>query len=377
MARIIDADSHFMEPLDLWEQYIDPKFRPHCLRFEQDSASGQYAIAVENTRTTRAGGLSIEELMGVAVGYGQKEEGKGLKSFDPSAAFSYSLGDMDKRLSFLDAEGFAGQCIFPTLGLFWEDLVTDPALAAAHCQAYNRWMIEVCKGHMDRLYPLGHVSLRNPAAAVEELHSLAKSGIHGAFVGAMPIDGKSFGHPDFDPVWRAAEECSIAIGLHLVVHDKYIGNEWNRDPEPGFMFLSMNVIQDPRMALTTMIYDGVFERFPGLRVATIESASGWVAEWLDRLDYRFSYMGHTCQMKRPASEYFERNIWISADPAERTLPYMVELVGDDKFFVGSDYPHAEGFTDTVSKARDCLAGLPQASVDKILGENAIQFFGLL
>ena len=54
------------------------------------------------------------------------------------------------------------------------------------------------------------------------------------------------------------------------------------------------------MALTTMVYDGVFERFPRLRVATIESASGWVAEWLDRLDYRFSYMGHTCQMKRPA-----------------------------------------------------------------------------
>jgi len=61
-------------------------------------------------------------------------------------------------------------------------------------------------------------------------------------------------------------------------------------------------MQDPRMALTTMVYDGVFERFPRLRVATIESASGWVAEWLDRLDYRYSYMGHTTQMKRPASE---------------------------------------------------------------------------
>ena len=111
-------------------------------------------------------------------------------------------------------------------------------------------------------------------------------------------------------------------------------------------------------------------------MATIESASGWVVEWLDRLDYRYSYMGHSCQMERPASEYFERNIWIAADPEERLLPYMVELLGDHKFFIGSDYPHAEGFTEPVAKARKALTKLPQESVNKILGENAVEFFGL-
>ena len=376
MTRIIDADSHFMEPLDLWEQHIDPQYRPRCLRFEQDPKSNRYAVAVEDMRIDHSGDLSIEELLGVAVGYGQKESGQGLKSFDWTQAFSHSLEDMEQRIHFLDVEGIEGQFIYPTLGLLWEDLVEDPDLAAAHCRAYNRWAVETCQGRLDRLYPLGHISLRNPVAAVEEIQRLAKAGVHGVFVGALPIDGKSFGHPDFDPVWATAQECDIAVGLHLVVHAKYIGNEWYSDRDPGFMFLSMNVIQDPRMALTTMIYDGVFERFPRLRVATIESASGWVAEWLDRMDYRFSYMGHTCQMKRPASEYFARNIWISADPSERTLPHMIELVGDDKFFVGSDYPHAEGFTEPVKKTRESLARLPEASVNKILGENAATFFGL-
>jgi predicted TIM-barrel fold metal-dependent hydrolase len=87
-------------------------------------------------------------------------------------------------------------------------------------------------------------------------------------------------------------------------------------------------------------------------------------------------MGHTCQMKRPASEYFARNIWISADPQERTLPYMIKLVGDDKFFIGSDYPHAEGFTEPIARARTALATLPEVSVSKILGENAARFFGI-
>ena len=376
MTRIIDADSHFMEPLDLWEQYIDPKYRSRCLRFEQDLQNDRYTIVIEDFKIDHSGDLSIEELLGVAVGYGQKEAGQELKSFDPAGAFSHSLEDMDTRLRFLDSEGIESQFIYPTLGLFWEDLVEDRELAAAHCRAYNRWAVEVCQGHSDRLYPLGHISLRHPAAAVEELKQLAKDGLRGVFVGAMPISGKSFGHTDFDPIWATAQDLDLAVGLHLVVHRKYIGNEWYCDRDPGFMFLSMNVIQDPRMALTTMVYDGVFERFPRLRVATIESASGWVAEWLDRLDYRFSYMGHTTQMKRPASEYFERNIWISADPTERTLPYMVELVGDSKFFVGSDYPHAEGFTEPVKKTRESLSRLPESSVNKILGENAAKFFGI-
>lgn len=142
------------------------------------------------------------------------------------------------------------------------------------------------------------------------------------------------------------------------------------------MFLSMNCIQDPRMALTTMVYDGVLERFPSLHVATIESASGWVVEWIDRLDYRFSYMGHTCQMGRPASETFERNIWVSADPHERTLPFTLELLGDRKFFSGSDYPHLEGFTDPVRRIRETLTGVPDASVDRILGPNAADFLRL-
>ncbi len=376
MTRIIDADSHFMEPLDLFERHIEPKYRSRCMRFERDPHSGRYAMVLDEKKTASFYGFTIEELLGVAVGYGQKEQGRGLGSFDPAAVFSHSLEDMEKRIAFLDQEGIECQFIYPTLGLFWEDGISDPDLAAAHCRAYNRWALEMCSGHRDRLYPVGHISLRNPSESARELGRLAKEGVAAVFVAALPVDGKSLGHPEFDPVWAAAQELGIAVGIHLVVHKAYIGNEWYKDRDPGFMFLSMNLIQDPRMALTTMVYDGVFERFPRLRVATIESASGWVAEWLDRLDYRYSYMGHTTRMKRPASEYFARNIWISADPEERTLPYMIELVGDDKFFIGSDYPHAEGFVHPIDKARKALARLPEASVSKILGDNAARFFGI-
>jgi len=377
MTRIIDADSHFMEPLDLWERYIEPQYRSCCLRFEREPQSGRYVMVInEGKRIDGVGEYSMEDMLGIGVGYGQKEEGKGLGTFDFTTAFNNTLEDMDQRVQFLDQEGIACQFIYPTLGLLWEGQVSDPELAAAHCRAYNTWTLDVCAGHRDRLYPVGHISLRHPQDAVRELERLAKASVRTVFVGALPINGKSFGCPDFDPVWAAAQELDMAIGIHVVVHRNYLGHDWHMDRRPGFMFLSMNTIQDPRMALTTMVYDGVFERFPRLRVAAIEAASGWVVEWLDRLDYRYGYMGHSCQMKRTASEYFERNIWISADPAERMLPYMVELLGDHKFFIGSDYPHAEGFVEPVAKARKALAKLPEASVNKILGDNAARLFGV-
>ncbi len=130
------------------------------------------------------------------------------------------------------------------------------------------------------------------------------------------------------------------------------------------------------MALTSMMYDGVFERFPRLRVATIESMAGWVGEWLERIDYRYKYIGYTSRMKRPASEYFARNIWVSANPEERMFPLMVGFAGDGRFFIGSDYPHAEGFVHPIRTTRERLAGLPERSVEKILCDNPAAFYGI-
>ena len=128
------------------------------------------------------------------------------------------------------------------------------------------------------------------------------------------------------------------------------------------------------MALTTMVYDGVFERFPKLRVATIEAMAGWVGEWLERLNYRFGYMKDTSQMKRTPREYFANNIWICGDPEEKMFPLIVQFAGDEKFFFGSDFPHAEGFLHPIKTMRENFASLPEESVDRILEQNAQDFF---
>jgi predicted TIM-barrel fold metal-dependent hydrolase len=373
MMKAIDGDSHFIEPLNLFDRYIDPRFRERAMRVARDSATGELTMLVDG-KPMRLG--NVAQLLGAVVSYGEKEQGRSLHDFDAYQFSSAQWQDMGRRVKFLDDEGFAAQVIYPTMGILWQGDVHDPQLADALCRAYNSWAFELCAAHKDRLVVAAHISLLDATLAVREIGRVAKLGCKTIFVASAPIDGHGFGHPDLDPVWAAAQEANLSVGIHLVGHSEYTGSQWCRGYDPGFMFLTMNVIQDPRMALTTMVYDGVLERFPKLRVATIEAMAGWVGEWLERLDYRFKYMGHTAKMKRPASEYFARNIWISADPEERMLPLMVEFAGADRFFVGSDYPHAEGFVNPVAKTRERLAKLPEASVRKVLYHNAKAFYGI-
>lgn len=370
---VVDGDSHFMEPLDLFERYMDPGFRERAMRVERDASTGASTLIVDNRPLQL---VDTDELLAAVVGYGQKETGHDLSDFDRYLALSPDWQDMGKRVEFLDREGIDYQVIYPTLGLLWEGSVEDPFLADALCRAYNTWAFELCESQKQRLYPAAHISLRDPKMAVLELERVAKFGCRTIFVAAAPVNGRSFGHEDFDEIWAASQDLDLSVGIHLVGHKHYTGSEWYRDSDPGFMFVTMNVIQDPRMALTTMVYDGVFERFPKLRVATVESMSGWVGEWLERLNYRFNYMGHTSQMKKSATEYFATNIWINGDPEERMLPLMLEFAGDDKFFVGSDYPHAEGFLQPMQKTRELLSEFSETTINRVLGENAMHFFGI-
>ena len=376
--QFIDGDAHFIEPLDLFERFIDPQFRERAMCIRDDPADGSKQILVDGQPMQL---IDVEEVLSALVGYGQKEAGKDLSTFDRYLAYSNDWQDMGKRVTFLDDEGFAHQVIYPTLGLFWEGSVADPYLADALCRAYNTWAFETCAGRLDRLIPAAHISLRDPGLAVHEMERVAKLGCRTIFVAAAPVVNAqgtrcSLGHPDLDPAWAAAQSLDLSIGLHLVVHGNYTGSEYYEGVNPGLMYVTMNVIQDPRQALTTMVYDGVFERFPKLRVATIEAMAGWVGEWVERLDYRFQYMAHTTQMKRPATEYLARNVWINGDPEEKMFPLMVQFIGDDKFFTGSDYPHAEGFVQPVQSIRNVLSTLPAESVDKILGSNGRTFYGL-
>src|SRR5690349_14928686 len=146
--KVVDGDSHFIEPLDLFQRHIDPAYRDRAMRVDNDPNTGKPRMLVDN-KPMRVGN-DIDEMLSVIVGFGQKEDGHALHDMDRTRMAGGDWANMDKRVQFCDAEGIDYQVLFPTLGLLWEGEVKDAQLAAALCRAYNTWAFEVCAGQRVR-----------------------------------------------------------------------------------------------------------------------------------------------------------------------------------------------------------------------------------
>ncbi len=136
--------------------------------------------------------------------------------------------------------------------------------------------------------------------------------------------------------------------------------------------------EDVKLCFTTLFNDGFFDLYPQLKVVLVEGMSGWIAQWLERLDHKYPYLNHTLPrpLKQRPSDYFRRQCWISADPDEKTIPTMMGLVGEEKFVWGSDFPHAEGYAHPVVELQETIAGLSESAQQKILGGNAARLYNL-
>lgn len=115
-----------------------------------------------------------------------------------------------------------------------------------------------------------------------------------------------------------------------------------------------------RHAFTTFFDYATFDRFPKLKLVVLESGGGWIGYWMDRLDavYEDTIIGRSARTKRKPGEWFRSNCYISCDPDERTIAGMTELLGDDRFFWASDYPHADHTPNYLQELDGLVETLP-------------------
>jgi uncharacterized protein len=119
-----------------------------------------------------------------------------------------------------------------------------------------------------------------------------------------------------------------------------------------------------------------FDRFPKLKLVLLESGAGWIGYWLDRLDgvATATFLGGRAPLKMKPSDYF-RQVWISGDPDERTLPAMMKNYGADRFFWASDYPHPDHTGDYLQALEEMVDAVPAPARAGLLGGNVRQAFG--
>ena len=374
----VDADGHVLEAPDLWERYIDPAYRDRALRI-QKNANGKEYLEIDGrpSKLIRAGmpeGTgSMDRLGGIVY---ERERKTGLAYVDNAP-----LGGMDpkERIQRLDLENLERAFLYPTLGVLWVAECEDEDLTQAYGRAYNRWIVDFCQDSDGRLVPIAQLSLGDPKGAEAELLRAARDGVRGVWVPPFTHTRKALGHPDHARFFAAVAETGLPLGIHPCFEPKWAAPGRFGELAGGrySFFLNITASDAVRHAFTSLFQFGVFEQQPELRVVVLESGAGWIAYWLDRMDAVWaSPQGMLVRQVLPErpSVYFRRQCWISGDPDETSLAAIMPIVGQDRFFWASDFPHPDHPPDYIENLERLVAPLPEEARAGLLGRNVLRAY---
>src|SRR5215469_6855376 len=371
--NVIDADGHILEPPDLWENYIEPKYRDICPRL----------FVLEN------GGdmMRIEGNEGLDIGRGKKPV-----TFGVTGAFGARDGSVPTRIPYMsgkkggfdpharikdmDAEGIDAAFLYPSLGLFL-GAIKDPEYSAATCRAYNRWLADYCATYKERLFGAAMLPMQSVEGALAEMRFAARElGFRTGFVRPNPYNERVLHDVDNYPLWEEAQNLDFAIGIHggsettqqTIAIDRFA-------KRGGAVRHAVSHTFEMMAAATSMIMCGVCDRFPKLRVAFLESGGGWMAGWLDRMDRHFDDVGmNDTRLTTRPSDIFHRQCFISFEPVEKTLPLLADYLGSTNILWATDYPHLDGFPGAANMIK--AMGLPPQTLADVLAGGAKRFYGL-
>jgi predicted TIM-barrel fold metal-dependent hydrolase len=350
MPLVISADSHLMEPLDLWTAHLPPHLRALGPRLEMRGEAA--CLMVENT--------VVRRLPRPATSAPESPKG-----------FSPAAGDPDARLRELDADGVWGEVIYPNLAFFCCFHIRNPELQIATTRLYNDWVADRFLRASERFAPVALVPIVDVAASVEELRRVHARGFRGVLL-PDHVDRRPYNDPVYEPLWATAAE----LGLPLTFH---AGSGRSQTPARGAGGAVVNYVVTVGSPMETVAYlcgAGVLARHPALRVVMVECGSGWLAWVLHAMDdaYREHHAWVEPKLELLPSEYFRRQgaVTFQHDPVGLA---NISFTGDRCLMWGSDYPHPEGtWPHSQEVLARQLAGVPPASAARIVRENAADLY---
>lgn len=332
--KVLDTDSHQMEPASIWRDYIDADFVDRAPVIG-DFGNGKHGLMVENQPITRQSGsypMDSQEFLAATA--------QAMKRFKETRAQGFSAA---ARISDMDSHGVDAQVIYPTVGgQILGKPFEDPELLAAICRAYNDWSLEYCATDTTRLLMAAMLPIQEPQLAIEEVNRVHAAGASCFYIRPNPIGGRNLYHEDFDKLWS----CIASTNKPICLHDSgspYLPSYGERMDT----HTSGHIIAHPfeaMVAMMSLIWYGTIEKHPNLKVVHVEADAGWLPYWLQRMEQHWAFSNNAEHplMTRSPTEYFKSNFLVACRGDEMTLPAVCDLVGDDFLTFNTDYPHADG-----------------------------------
>jgi predicted TIM-barrel fold metal-dependent hydrolase len=380
MSRItlISSDGHVAARMSDYRPYLDSEYREDFDAFLVDYRK-YGVVTTDSTNITNR--LDPE----VAAEWKEKvaDPGRLDASWSP-----------ERRAAELDREGIAAEVLFqefatpflmssPTHAATLKVAApTDDQLSAGY-RAYNRWLADFRDYAPARWVGMAAISLHDIEAAVKEIKAVKEMGFGGIALPALPGADRLY-QPRYEPVWAALEEHELVVNIHVAIASTLPQYTDAPTLTSARAMVGADIFTGVRNLLPMLIFGGVLERFPRLKVVFTETHSDWVLGALQRMDHAYERSDLRRDVRdvipmRP-SEYWNRQCYLGSSLFSRAEIAARHRIGVDKMMIGIDFPHSEGAwrygTSNYVKATFGTEQVPASEASKMLGGTAADVFGL-
>ncbi|MEV8517642.1 amidohydrolase family protein [Dactylosporangium sp. NPDC051484] len=374
---VISSDGHVAARMRDYRPYLDPEFRQ-----DFDDFLGEY----EKHGVGTVDSTSITDRLDPDVAESWKRD-----VADPGRLDA--IWSPERRISELGREGITAEVLFQDFATPF--LMSSPTRAAtnnladasveqmsAGYRAYNRWVADFRSAAPERWIGMAAISFHDVDAAVREIHAARQLGCGGIAVPAVP-DTERLYQAEYDPIWAAMEELGLVANIHVAIANRVPTYIDAPTLTSGRAMVGADIFTGARNLLPTLIFGGVLERYPALKVVFTETHSDWVRGALLRMDHAY----HRSDLRRdirdvipqPPSEYWNRQCYLGSSIFSRAEVAARASIGVDKMMIGMDFPHSEGAwrhgTLNYLQATFGAEGVPEAEARRMLHGNAADIYG--
>jgi uncharacterized protein len=371
--KIFDADTHVRPDASLLFPYFSEAARQKLVQYEK-----YQALNKDGSATYLMGERSYERRLGRArdTAPDKNEYMSGYKRHQHGKPNPLCERDPTVRIQDMDLEGIDVNLMLPSGWFGCWTTIDDVELESAVYQAYHRWMADYCAAFPSRLKGVIAIAARNIASSIEELQRCAKEDWPLAvFVYApyqFPLD-----HPDLEPVWKAAADYDLSIALHtFTVMPPYAPgglDTWDN------LWLQRSAAHPwcGQRNMASILGAGIMDRYPNIRVGTLEAGHGWLPSWVNRLEEHTKLCPEALPTLKQSirhyvtgGRYFQS---IEISEGEAITQSVLDLLGPDILMFGSDYPHGESWFP-VSVETVLGWNLKAADKQKLFWDNAVKYY---
>lgn len=344
--RFVDCDMHIMEPVDLFDRYLDSRFRDRVtLPVGADGQRTRGVIVIDGQPTTYDHDTQQHRKPHRSRGQSETSQPLSGSRMADSGRLDFAIErkyDAIAQVMGMELEGIDIAVLFPTMGLslLARDNM-DPRLSLALCEAYNNWIHEFCQHSPDQLkfsamLPPHDVNL----ACAELVRCVTELGAVGSFVRPNLVNGHFWHSNYWNPLFALHEELDVTLGFHEGTGAAYSHMNELYGENRFYRHVASHWIE-MQQALIAMLIAGVFEFYPKLRVGFLEAQNSWVPGILTRIEWDYPQYrdSHAPYLSLTPKEYFQRNCWAAVEGSEPEIAATASQIGADRMCISTDYPH--------------------------------------